>query len=161
MKSNIKIVIYARVSTKEQNVKQQLKLLRKYARDKGYKIQRCYVDKDTGLKMSRSAFKNLLIYGDDGKVENLLIYASNRLTRAFYDAIEIEKWIIRNNINVISISEPNFNMNSATDRMMFRIGMAIAAREVEDMKEKQAIGIDRAKKEGKYKGRKKGAKNKC
>jgi len=30
----------------------------------------------------------------------------------------------------------------------------------EDMKEKQKIGIDRAKKEGKYKGRKKGAINK-
>jgi len=43
---------------------------------------------------------------------------------------------------------------------MFRVKMAVSCYMPEDMREKQRIGIARAKAEGKYKGRQKGAKNK-
>ena len=43
---------------------------------------------------------------------------------------------------------------------MFRVRMAVCCLMPEDMKEKQKIGIERARAEGKYLGRKRGSKNK-
>lgn len=153
------VILYARVSTKEQNVKQQLKVLREYARKNRYTIKKIYQDKETGLKLDRSSFKNVLKYGNEGHIENLLILDVNRLSRDFYDSIEIEKWIIKNNIRILSVSQPTFDFKKASDRWMFRTMMAMSAYQVEDMKDKQKIGIARAKAENKYKGRKRGAKN--
>jgi DNA invertase Pin-like site-specific DNA recombinase len=52
------------------------------------------------------------------------------------------------------------NLSNASGRAMFRMKMIMNCYMPEDMREKQVIGIDRAKREGKFKGRKKGSVNK-
>jgi len=53
----MKVAIYARVSTKEQNVKMQLDLCRKHCEVLGYEVFDEYIDVgESGKKESRPAF---------------------------------------------------------------------------------------------------------
>ena len=90
------------------------------------------------------------------KYDIVLIFNLDRLTRNYYESIEIEKHFrYIDYCKLISMSE-DINLNTATGRIMFRLKMALSCFFVEDMFEKQKIGIERAKEEGKYTGGKKG-----
>ena len=52
------------------------------------------------------------------------------------------------------------DMNTPTGKFTFRLKIALSALYVENLVDKIRVGVARAKKEGKYKGRKKGSKNK-
>jgi len=66
-KFGLKAVIYARVSSKEQekegfSIPAQLKLLRGYAADKGFSIAKEYIDIETAKKAGRAGFGEMLKY---------------------------------------------------------------------------------------------------
>jgi DNA invertase Pin-like site-specific DNA recombinase len=56
---------------------------------------------------------------------------------------------------LISTSEP-IDISSGGGRLMFKLKMAPSCYMPEDMREKQRIGVERAKREGKYRGGVKG-----
>jgi len=157
----MRLDLYARVSTEDQDVLQQIRELRKWALLNNHTISSETQDKQSGkvdLK-EREAFLNLL---NNPKGEALVIFNLDRLTRNWDSITFIEKhfrdsW---NNYKLISTKD-EINLNNANGRLMFRIKLAINCHMPEDMLEKQAIGIARAKKEGKFKGRQKGAKGKA
>jgi len=151
----MKVDLYARVSSLDQNVEQQIKVLRNWAKKEGHKITSDVIDKESGTiaLRDRKQFKALL---DNPKGDALVVLDLNRLSRNWYDQNFLELYFIENTYKLISLYD-NIDLNSANGRMMFRIKYAVNCQMPEDMKEKQAIGIARAKKEGKFKGRKKGA----
>jgi len=154
----MRLDLYARVSTEDQNVLQQIHYLRQWALKRGHVIASETQDKQSGkvdLK-ERVAFLNLL---KNPKGEALLIFNLDRLTRNWDSVTFLEKhfrdsW---NKYKLISTKD-QINLNNSNGRLMFRIQLAVNCAMPEDMLEKQAIGIARAKKEGKFKGRQKGAK---
>jgi DNA invertase Pin-like site-specific DNA recombinase len=156
------INLYARVSTEDQNVDQQIKYLRKWAKQNDYIVQKIVKDVESGLTplIDRKKFRRLLNQSKENKV-SIAIYNLDRLTRNWEDVVFIEKWF-RDNWKVcrlISTSD-EINLSNANGRFMFRVRMAMCCYMPEDMREKQRIGIERARREGKYRGRKPGSKNK-
>lgn len=151
----MKVDLYARVSTEDQNVEQQIKILRKWAKAQGYIITSDVIDKESGTipLQQRKQFKALL---DNPKGEALVILDLNRLSRNWYDQNFLEKYFLDTNYKLISLYD-QIDLDTPNGRLMFRIKFAVNCQYTEDMKSKQAIGIARAKAEGKYKGRKKGA----
>lgn len=149
-----KVILYARVSTIDQNVKQQLNKLKEYAKNRNWKIVKSVADKESGRKelFERKKFKDLINNLKEG--DTVLVYNIDRLTRNWKDQPKLES-IFNNKCNLISMSDA-VDLSNASGRLMFRIKMAIACYQVEDMFEKQKIGIERAKKEGKYTGGTKG-----
>lgn len=145
----IKVCIYARVSTTDQNVKQQVKALKEFCKRNNYKIIKEISDTESGTKplFQRKAFNKLL--KNLNKYDAIVIYNIDRLTRNWYDENEIEKAFM-GKCKLISMSNP-IDLDSASGRVMFRFMMAHSCFMPEDMLEKQRIGIERAKKEGKYK----------
>ena len=95
------------------------------------------------------------------KGDAFVVFNLDRLTRNWYDENELEKYFLKNwnSFRLVSMHD-EVNLKNASGRAMFRMKMVMNCFMPEDMKEKQAIGIARAKAEGKYKGRKKGSKNK-
>lgn len=153
----MRLDLYARVSTEDQDVLQQIIELRKWALVNHHQIASETQDKQSGkvdLK-ERTAFINLL---NNPKGEALVIFNLDRLTRNWDSVTFIEKHFRDNwsKYKLISIKD-EINLDNANGRLMFRIKLAINCAMPEDMLEKQNIGITRAKKEGKFKGRKKGA----
>jgi DNA invertase Pin-like site-specific DNA recombinase len=153
----MRVDLYARVSTQEQNVEQQILHLRKWAILKGFQISSETYDKQSGTVdlRERKSFLNLL---NHPKGDAMLVYNLDRLTRNWDSVTFLEKHFRNNweNYKLISTKD-TINLITPNGRLMFRIQLAVNCAMPEDMLEKQRIGIDRALKEGKFKGRKKGA----
>lgn len=157
---NMKVAIYARVSTADQNVKQQVKYLREWCRHHDYRVVRCIADTESGRKplVERKQFQNLLA---NPMAEAILVIKLDRLTRNWNDVTFIERHFTEHweSCRLISAGEP-VDLSNAAGRFNFRVLMALNCYMPEDLVERQVIGIARAKEEGKYCGRKPGAKNK-
>lgn len=157
------VIVYCRVSTDDQNVRQQVNYTKEWFLKAGYEVVRVVSDKESGRlplierKRFNKVLKDCLALGC-----SLGIYNLDRLTRNWDDVTLIEKHF-RENWEVsklISTSDP-IDLSNASGRLMFRIRMATSCFMPEDMFEKQRIGIERAKAQGKYKGGVKGRSWKC
>lgn len=153
----MRVDLYARVSTEDQDVNQQIVNLRQWALANGHHIASETFDMQSGKVPleEREKFMQLL---NNPKGEALVVFNLDRLTRNWDSVTFIEKHFRANwdNYKLISTKD-EINLNNANGRLMFRIKLAINCHMPEDMLEKQAVGIARAKKQGKFKGRKKGA----
>ena len=151
--------IYARVSTDDQNVKQQAQYLKQWFLKHGHKINKLVMDEESGRKplLERKKFLKLIESSKNAISEGMVIYNLDRLTRNWDDVTLIESHFRLNwdRYKLISTSD-GIDFSNASGRLMFRLKMAVSCYMPEDMREKQKIGIDRAMKEGKYKGGKKG-----
>ncbi len=150
---------YARVSTLDQNVKQQSKYIREWAKKVGIKLVGAVLDAESGrLPLGeRKAFKKLLDRAVREK-RGIIVLSLDRLTRNWYDVGVIEKHFIKHwDSSKLVVTNSFVDFSNAMGRLMFRFYMATACFMPEDMREKQRIGIDTGKKEKKYKGRMKGA----
>ena len=106
----IEAVAYARVSTKDQekegySIPAQLGLLRDYASKKGYRIVQEFTDAETGGKVGRTEFTNLLalLKARAGKCRVLLVEKTDRLYRNFrdyttLDELDIEVHLVKENV---------------------------------------------------------------
>lgn len=149
--------IYARVSSEDQNVQQQIMALRQWVLKNGHEISSEIQDKQSGRVPleDRKDFLNLI---NNKKGEALLVYNLDRLTRNWDSVTFIEKHFREDwqNYKLVSTAD-EINLSTASGRAMFRMKMVMTCYMPEDMLEKQKIGIERAKAEGKFKGRQKGA----
>lgn len=156
----MRVDCYARVSSQEQDVDQQMKYLLQWATKNEYEISSSVYDKQSGSipLEERDKFMELL---EKQKGDALLVFNLDRLTRNWDSVTFIEKYFRDNwdKYKLISTKD-DINLKTASGRAMFRMKMIMTCYMPEDMLEKQKLGIDRAKKEGKFKGRQKGAKGK-
>ena len=154
--------LYARVSTDDQNVKQQMDYLKEWASKNGYCVVRVVMDTESGRTplTQRRRFLRLLDESKTGSMDLIAVVNLDRLTRNWEDVVLIEKHF-REHWNVCKLVScgDSVDLGNASGRLMFRMKMALCCFMPEDMREKQEIGIARARKEGKYRGRKKGCRN--
>lgn len=159
----MKAIIYTRISTddEQQNIKQQKEYCKKYAEKEGYEVLHTIGDKVSGKipVRERSGGKRMLIFLEKNPGVHLIVQDVDRICRDYYDSVWFEQWVIKNNITIKSLSEM-VDLINPMGKFTFRIKMAMNAFYVDNLNIKRAIGIARAKAEGKYKGRKKGTKNK-
>jgi DNA invertase Pin-like site-specific DNA recombinase len=153
----LRVVLYARVSTDDQNVRQQLDFINVWCVKQGFVVVRWVCDEESGTLplVVRKKFNRLL--SDFSGFDGVVVYNLDRLTRNWDDVVFIERFFRDNweRCKLISTSD-SVDLSNASGRMMFRIKMAVCCFMPEDMREKQRIGIDRARLEGKYVGGKKG-----
>ena len=92
----MKAVIYARVSSKEQeqegfSIPSQLKLLKIYAQDKGIPVAKEFVDVETAKSTGRIGFNDMLKYIKSNKACNVvLVEKTDRLYRNIRDWITLD-----------------------------------------------------------------------
>lgn len=154
--------IYARVSTEDQHVNQMADYTLEFYKRQGHIINKVVKDKESGRLplIERKKFKKLLDESLLDGTEFIGIQNLERLTRNWDDVVYIEKYFRENpKIKLLSTADA-VDLSNASGRLLFRVRMAVSCFMPEDMREKQIVGIERAKKEGKYKGRKEGSKNK-
>ncbi len=87
----IKVVIYARVSTSQQDYDRQLVELREYADRQGFIVVKTFSEKISGAKkvQEREAMSELLDYVEDNQINKVLIYEPSRLSRRIVDFMAI------------------------------------------------------------------------
>ena len=87
----MKVVIYARVSTKTQEFDRQVAELREYASKMEYEVVSEFTEKISGAKKveEREALTELLAYTETHKVDKVLIYECSRLSRRAVDFLTV------------------------------------------------------------------------
>lgn len=139
-------IAYIRVSTREQNESRQVEALSKYA------IEKTYIEKVSGKNVKdRTELKAMLDFCREG--DCIYIHDFSRLARSTRDLLDIVNYLNDKGVKLVSNKE-NLDTSSATGRLMLSVIASINEFERENMLERQAEGIQIAKREGKYKGRK-------
>ena len=87
----ITTVIYARVSTKNQDYERQLNELREYTNRMGYEVVKEFAEKISGAKRvtEREAMTELLSYVETKHIDKVLVYECSRLSRRVADFVNI------------------------------------------------------------------------
>ena len=137
-------IAYVRVSTIEQNEERQIKAL------EIYNIDKWFIEKVSGKDMKRPELINMLDFAREG--DNIYIHDLSRLARSTSDLLNIVETLNKKKINLISNKEC-IDTSTATGKLMLTMIGAINEFERQNLKERQAEGIEIAKAKGKYKGR--------
>lgn len=98
----MRVVIYARVSTKGQDYDRQIMELREYARKMEYEVVKEFSEKISGAKKveERQALIELLAYTETHKVDKVLIYECSRLSRRAVDFLSVIENLTAKRISV-------------------------------------------------------------
>lgn len=158
MKRNrIRVVIYVRVSSKEQvdgySIGEQIERLEKYADAMEWDIVKTFVDPGySGGNTDRPGLKEMIKEIEKGGIDKVVVYKLDRLSRSQLDTLYlIEKVFLANNTDFVSMSE-NFDTSTPFGRAMIGILAVFAQLEREQIKERTMIGKEARAKEGKWGG---------
>lgn len=146
--------IYVRVSTEEQakegySIRAQEEKLRAYATLKDWNIYTVYADEGISGKDidGRPAVKQMIADVTSGKVNNVLVYKIDRLTRSTKNLIELVELFNNHHCAFNSLQE-SIDTSSATGRMFLKIVGIFAEFERENLAERVRLGVERKAKEG-------------
>ncbi len=157
---------YLRASTSEQDASRARDALEQFAAEHGQHIACEYLENESGAKADRPELLRLLKDAKKGDV--LLVESIDRLSR-----LPAEDWqrlktaIDSKGLRIVALDLPTSHQGIAdtkgdefTGRMLAAINSmlvdmmaAIARKDYEQRRERQAQGIEKAKAEGRYKGR--------
>lgn len=141
------LVGYARTSTKDQkySLEAQIEQLTQAGCGKYYQEQVSSVD------AKREQLEIALDFIREGDV--LVVTKLDRLARSVADTVDIQKRLEEKKAG-LKILDMQIDTTKPTGKLQFNLFAAIAQFEREVMLERQRVGIEKAKTEGKYKGRK-------
>lgn len=149
---------YARVSTMEQaengnSIIEQQERMQKYCDAYGWKVYDMYVDAGfSGSNTNRPALRRLIKDVESHKVDKVLVYKLDRLSRSQKDTLTlIDDVFLSNGCEFLSMSE-NFDTSSPFGRAMIGILAVFAQLEREQIKERMAMGREARAKQGLYIG---------
>lgn len=149
----MKVAIYARVSTNEQNLDNQILELEKYCKARMYEVYKVYLDKGiSGSKESRPQFDLMMDNAKKRKFDCLLVWKLDRLSRSLKHLLSTLDTLSTLNISFICYSD-NLDTTTPTGRLMFQMVGAFAEFEKELIKDRVKLGLKRAKQQGKQLGR--------
>jgi len=143
-KNKFKAVIYARVSSKEQekegfSIPAQRKLLRSYAAERGLNVAEEFTDVETAKKSGRTGFGNMLKYvrsRQDCKL--ILVEKTDRLYR------NIKDWVTLDDIDVeIHFVKENFILSKnsrSTEKFLHGIKVLMAKSYIDNLSEEVKKG---------------------
>lgn len=151
-----KVAAYVRVSTAGQNPESQKKALQNFALVKfNNRDVVWFEDKATGNHTDRPGFASLQSAIFKGEIDTVMVYKLDRISRKLQDGVAVlGKWV-DDGIRVVSVSQ-QIDFDGPLGKMFASVMFAVAEMEQQLRKDRQADGIEVAKAEGKYKGRKAG-----
>ena len=136
---------YIRVSTLEQNEARQEALMEQLGVDK------IYLDKMSGKSKDRPQLQAMMQYIREGDV--VIVESISRFARNTKDLLSLIEELDQKNVAFISQKE-NIDTNTPSGRFMLTVFAALAQLERETTLQRQKEGIQIAKENGVYKGRK-------
>ena len=146
----MKAVGYVRVSTKEQeeegySIPAQLELIQKFCEDRGHKLLEVFKDVESGGKDTRKGFLSMVEYVQKNRVEGVIAWRLDRLTRNFRDYVILDDL----DAKLLFITEPELSDN-ATGRLMMGIRVSLARHFLDQLGENVSMALERKASEGLY-----------
>ena len=136
---------YVRVSTVEQHEERQIIELKEKAN-----VERIYKDKLSGKNTERPQLRAMIDFAREG--DTIYVSEFSRLARSTKDLLSIIQDLREKGVQVISLKE-NFDTSTPAGELAMTVFAAIATFERKIMLQRQAEGIEAAKRNGKKLGR--------
>lgn len=149
----MRVAIYVRVSTRSQTVENQLLELRRVAEFRGWRIVREYKDEGiSGAIGSRPALDQMIEDARRHKFDLVACWSVDRLGRSLQNVVSTV-----NDLNEIGVNlyfhTQSIDSSTSSGRLMLSIFASLGSYEREQIKERIAAGLARAKAQGKKLGR--------
>src|ERR1700686_5033929 len=149
----MRIGIYARVSTKEQNCELEVRDLRAYCTARGFDLVREYVDAgQSGAKDSRPELNKLMNDARKRQFDAIIVWRFDRFARSTKHLLTALEEFRGLGIQFISYQE-NVDTSTPLGQALFTIVSAVAQLERDLIRERVSAGIRNARANGKKLGR--------
>ena len=149
-----KVVIYCRVSTKDQTCERQISELREIAKNHNYEVIDEYVDTGfSGSLKNRPELDRMMKDAFTKKFEMVMTLELSRIGRSTKNLLEIVEKLKEKNIHLFIVNQ-QIDTSTPSGSMFFTIASAFATYERDLIKERVVSGLQNAKKKGKVLGRK-------
>lgn len=159
---------YLRASTLEQDATRAKAYLESFADEHQVTVKEYFIENASGRDFDRPILNQLIDIAKSG--DTILVEQLDRLTRlSTGDWEKLKSKLIRSGVSIVALDIPTSyqllkKSDSVTDELtniifkkinelLFDVLAAIASKDYEDRRRRQAEGIQKAKKEGKYKGK--------
>ena len=153
----MRVGLYPRVSGHEQednySIPEQIDRMKKYCEARDWMVYKIYTDSVyTGSNMNRPGLQDMIKDCENGKLDMVLVYKLDRLSRSQKDTLFlIEDVFEKNGVGFTSMTE-NFDTSTPHGKFIIGILSVFAQLEREKIKERTMIGKDSRAKEGKWHG---------
>ncbi len=153
---NSKAVIYARVSSKEQeregfSIPAQLDLLYDYARSKGFEVVQEFKDIETAKAAGRGEFNRMVEYITEHAIQSILVEKTDRLYRNFRDYVTLEE--IELEVHLVKEGEMISRNSRSHVKFIHGIKVLMAKNYLDNLSEEVKKGMSQKAKEGIFPGR--------
>ncbi len=145
-----RVAIYARVSTTQQTVQNQLDALREVASRSGYSIVEEFVDEGiSGAKgrVDRPALDRMLRDCAKRRFDMVMVWDISRLGRSLQNLIEVMNELQSLKVDLFFVQQ-GMDTSTASGRMMFSVFGALGEYERELIRERTLLGQQRARAQG-------------
>ena len=136
---------YIRCSTVEQNEARQMKMMEEQG------IEKLFIDKASGKNTDRKGFREMMEFVRAGDM--VVVESISRIARNTRDLLSIISDLTQKEVEFVSLKE-NIDTTTPQGRFMLTVFGALAELERENILERLREGIEIAKLQGKYRGRK-------
>lgn len=157
-KTEIIAALYTRVSTEDQSrfghsLDEQEDRLKKLCDFKDYKVYKIYREEGVSAKdTNRPKFQEMMTDMKEGKINKIIIYKLDRLTRSIKDLENICTMLEEYNCSLESVAE-EINTETANGKFFIRMLTILAQLEIERTSERTKFGLIEAAKKGHLTGK--------
>ena len=139
----MKVAIYARVSTEEQDADKQEYICQEYCERNNYEIFKVYKDIISGTTSNRLSFNELLEDMREFKFDMIMVTKLDRLGRSLQHLLSLFDEFNRKKVNFVAVTQ-NIDTISATGKLQMQILGAFAEFERNIISERTKEGLRRA-----------------
>ena len=154
----LRVAIYARVSTKDQNCDRQIADLENYAQLAGYQVVATHIEKASGSKNDRAERKMVINLARSRQIDAVVVTELTRWGRSTIDLIDslhqLQSW----GVSLVAQNGFQFDLSTPHGKMIASIMATLAEFERDLLKERIKSGIANARARGKVFGRPMGGK---
>jgi DNA invertase Pin-like site-specific DNA recombinase len=145
--SKMKVAIYTRVSTADQNADLQQTELNEYASFRKWNVAGVYADTISGAKDKRPALDRLMADAKRGKFDVIAVWRFDRFARSTSHLLRALEEFAALGIDFVSLKE-SIDTSTPTGKMIFTVLAAVAELERSTIRERVVAGQKAAKRRG-------------
>ena len=149
----MRVALYARVSTQDQDCERQLRDLRQFAQRRDDQIISTITEQASGSKDDRSGRKEILQLAQAKQIDAILVTELSRWGRSTTDLLSTLEQLESFGVSLIAMSGMTFDLTSATGKLMATMLAGISEFERSLLQERIRSGLDNARAAGKTLGR--------
>ena len=152
----MRAVIYARVSTKDQDTTRQISDLQAFAARAGYEVVAVMQEKASGAKNDRAERAKILKMAQARMIDVVLVTELSRWGRSTQDLRATMQDLQSRNVSMVAMNGMQMDLSTPSGKLMATLLAGIAEFERELIQERVKSGIASAKARGKKIGRQQG-----